>query len=72
LGEGVKESKGGGDSSMMYLMHCKNRCKCHNVPSPGTTIKKKRKKKNKAFSLKKKCVIVDNSRQKDKWVNTEN
>jgi hypothetical protein len=58
LGEGVKESKGGGDSSMMYLMHCKNRCKCHNVPSPGTTIKKKRKKKNKAFSLKKNVSLL--------------
>jgi hypothetical protein len=39
-GEGMKENSGGGDSSMKYLIHCKNLCKCHNVPPPGTTIKK--------------------------------
>jgi hypothetical protein len=27
-------------SSMMYLIECKNVCKCYNVPIPGT-IKKK-------------------------------
>jgi hypothetical protein len=25
-------------SSMIYLLHCKNPCKCHNVLSPSTTI----------------------------------
>jgi hypothetical protein len=25
--------------SMIYLINCKNFCKCHNVPPPSTTIK---------------------------------
>jgi hypothetical protein len=29
------------NSSMIYLIQCKNFCKCHNVPWPSTTIKKK-------------------------------
>jgi hypothetical protein len=28
---------------MIELIHCKNPCKCHNVPPPSTTIKKKNK-----------------------------
>jgi hypothetical protein len=28
------------NSNMIYLIHCKNFCKCDNVPSPSTTIKK--------------------------------
>jgi hypothetical protein len=32
------------NSSMIYLIHCKNFCKCHNVPPPGTTIKIKKEK----------------------------
>jgi hypothetical protein len=28
---------------MIYSIHCKNLCKCHNVPPPSTIIKKKRK-----------------------------
>jgi hypothetical protein len=34
--EGIK-------SSMIYLIYCRNFCKCHNVP-PTTTIKNKNKK----------------------------
>jgi hypothetical protein len=30
------------NSSMIYVIHCKNFCKCHNVPSPSTTIKGKK------------------------------
>jgi hypothetical protein len=30
----------GVNSSMIYLIHCKNLCKCHNI-SPLSTIKKK-------------------------------
>jgi hypothetical protein len=26
---------------MIYLIYCKNFCKCHNVPPPSTTIKHK-------------------------------
>jgi hypothetical protein len=29
------------NSSIIYLIHCKNFCKCHNVPPPSTTIKKR-------------------------------
>jgi acyl CoA:acetate/3-ketoacid CoA transferase beta subunit len=45
---GVKEMWGGVNSSMIYLTHCKNFCKCHIVPPPSTklsTTKKKKKKK---------------------------
>jgi hypothetical protein len=38
--EGIKESCRGMNSSMIYLVHCKNFCKCYNVPLPSTTIKK--------------------------------
>jgi hypothetical protein len=24
------------------LIHCKNLCKCHNIPTPSTTIKEKK------------------------------
>jgi hypothetical protein len=34
---------GEGNSSMIYLIHCKNLCKCYNVPTPNTTIKKEQK-----------------------------
>jgi hypothetical protein len=34
MGRGrIKENDGGGlNSSMIYLIYCKNFCKCHNVP----------------------------------------
>jgi hypothetical protein len=38
-----KES--GVNSSMSYLIHGKNLCKCHNVPPPSATIKEKKKTK---------------------------
>jgi hypothetical protein len=43
MGEGGKRRimVEGVDSSRMYLIHCKNFCKCHNVPPPSTAIKKK-------------------------------
>jgi hypothetical protein len=34
----------GVNSSMIYLIQCKNLCKCHNVPPPSTTIKKKKER----------------------------
>jgi hypothetical protein len=41
-GEGMKRSGGEGvNSSMIYLIHCKDICKCHNVTQPSTTIKEK-------------------------------
>jgi hypothetical protein len=39
----LKESSGGVNSSVIYLIHCKNFCKCHNV-LPPSTIKKEKKK----------------------------
>jgi hypothetical protein len=42
--ETVPEIRGGGIASMIYLTHCKNLCKCYNVPTPSTTILKKRVK----------------------------
>jgi hypothetical protein len=32
------------NSRMIYLTHCKNFCKCYNVPIPSITVKKERKK----------------------------
>jgi hypothetical protein len=29
------------NSCLIYLIHSKNLCKCHNVPLPNTTIKEK-------------------------------
>jgi hypothetical protein len=29
------------NSCMIYMMHCNNLCKCHNVPPPITTIMEK-------------------------------
>jgi hypothetical protein len=40
VGEGIKDYGGGVSSSMMYLIHHKNFCKCHNAPPPSTTIRK--------------------------------
>jgi hypothetical protein len=34
--EGIKKSGRGVNSSMIYLIDCKNFCKCHNVPPPST------------------------------------
>jgi hypothetical protein len=28
------------NSSVIYLIYCKNLCKCYNVPPPSTTMKK--------------------------------
>jgi hypothetical protein len=35
----IKDNGGGVNSSIIYLIYCKNFCKCHNVPPPSTTIK---------------------------------
>jgi hypothetical protein len=42
--EGMKNSSGGGNSNMIYLIQYKNLCKCecHSVPPLSTTIKKKK------------------------------
>jgi hypothetical protein len=42
LRSGVGREAEGKNSSMIYLVHCKNLCKCYNVPTPSTTIKKKK------------------------------
>jgi hypothetical protein len=38
-GRGIKENDGGNEFKYVYLIYCKNFCKGHNVPLPGTTIK---------------------------------
>jgi hypothetical protein len=35
----MSENSGRVNSSMIYLMHYKNLCKCYNVSRPSTTIK---------------------------------
>jgi hypothetical protein len=34
----------GVNSCVIYLIHCNNLCKCHNVPLPSTTLKRKKRK----------------------------
>jgi tRNA(Ile)-lysidine synthase TilS/MesJ len=41
--------EGGLNSYMIYLVHCKNLCKYHNIPLPTTTIKEKLVKLNQHF-----------------------
>jgi hypothetical protein len=36
MGGGIKENDKEVNSSMTYLICCKNFCKCHNVPPPST------------------------------------
>jgi hypothetical protein len=41
--EWEEEHKGEwGRSEVIYLIHCRDLCKFHNLPPPTTTIKKKR------------------------------
>jgi hypothetical protein len=40
-GEGINESGGGVNSSMIYLIHSTNLCKYHSVPPSSTTIREK-------------------------------
>jgi hypothetical protein len=42
LGGGWKRAAEGVNSSMIYLIHCKNLCKCYNVSPPSTAIIKKK------------------------------
>jgi hypothetical protein len=53
-GEGIKWGGDGGEGvnpSMIYLMHCKNFCKCHNVTPPSKTIKKEQQNKNRKYQV---------------------
>jgi hypothetical protein len=67
----MNERSGGGNSSMVYLIHCKNLCKCYSVPQPSTTIKikdnltLKKKKQIKTKHLKKKKSMAINSLQRE-------
>jgi hypothetical protein len=47
---GIKESSGGVNSNVMYLIYCKNFYKCHSVPPPSTTMKKKKESEPKNFN----------------------
>jgi hypothetical protein len=33
--EGLRRMVEGVNSSMIYLIYCKNLCKCHNIPHPA-------------------------------------
>jgi hypothetical protein len=46
MGEGEMKENGRGGICMIYLIHCKQLCKCHNVPPPITTIKRNEVTKN--------------------------
>jgi hypothetical protein len=35
IGEGRIKNIEGVNSKMIYLIHCKNLCKCHNIPHPA-------------------------------------
>jgi hypothetical protein len=41
----------GVNSNMIYLIYCKKFCKCHNIPSPSTTVKKKKKGKHEQLNI---------------------
>jgi hypothetical protein len=43
MGEGRIKENDRVNSTMIYLIYCKNFCKCHNISPPSTTIKKKKK-----------------------------
>jgi hypothetical protein len=45
VGVGKRRMVQGVNSSMIYLIYCKNICKCYNVLPPRMTIKLKRKEK---------------------------
>jgi hypothetical protein len=47
----IEENGWGGNSKMIYLIHCKNFCKCHNVPPPRTTIKEKKENEVTCFKM---------------------
>jgi hypothetical protein len=44
---------------MIYLIHCKNLCKCYNVLPPGTIITKKNKEKGKQKEREKENILQD-------------
>jgi hypothetical protein len=54
-GGGIKERDKGVNLSMIYLVHCKNLCKCHNVPPPSTAIEENKFKNKKPLKIKVPC-----------------
>jgi hypothetical protein len=53
----IMENGGGVKSSMIYLICCKNFCKCHSIPPPSTTTTKKENSVNKQTKKKYKWPI---------------
>jgi hypothetical protein len=45
MGRGMKEMVEWVNSNMIYLIYCKNFCKCHNVSPTSTTTKKQTNRK---------------------------
>jgi hypothetical protein len=56
---GMNDNGGGVNSSIMYLIHCKNLCKCHSVPIPSIIIKEKNKKEKSEHFIH--CILVAKS-----------
>jgi hypothetical protein len=52
----IKESSGEVNSNMMYLIHCKNLCKCHKCTPTQHSNKGKIIKNNKENKIKKKFL----------------
>jgi hypothetical protein len=67
-GERIKERVRGVKSSMIYLIHHKNICECHNVPPPSTAIKKKKERFSKVIISydRKGTSVVTNMRVQEK------
>jgi hypothetical protein len=63
MGEGGRKRRmeEGVNSSMIYLIFCKNFCKCHNVPLPSTIKKIKIKNKSTCTPHKKKQTTKQTS-----------
>jgi hypothetical protein len=50
-GRGIKERGRGANSSLIYLMHFKNSCKCHNVPQASIIKGEKRHLRGKFIAI---------------------
>jgi hypothetical protein len=55
-GGGIKRPVEKVYSFIIYLIHCKKLCKCHNVPLPNTTVKEKRKSAGRLYSEERKSM----------------
>jgi hypothetical protein len=59
---GWKRAEEGVNSSVIYLIHCKNLCKCYNVPPPITTKIKNKIKYAFLLDVLPSCVIFPHAK----------